>query len=57
MNNSQYTGIDDPKLLEEAKRRLRERYPELTENDLENLAGIEADRILNGDKSPDTYTG
>ena len=53
----QYTGVDDPKLIQEAKRRLHERYPSLTENDLENLSGIEADRILNGGKSPEKWTG
>lgn len=47
----QYTGIDDPALEEQAKQNLRERYPTLTDNDLENLWGFEAERILNPDSS------
>lgn len=54
----QYTGVDDPKLLDAARTSLRERYPTLTEDDIENLVGQEANRILNGGTGTDTdYTG
>ena len=52
----QYTGVDDPKLLAAARASLRERYPTLTEDDIENLVGQEANRILNGGAGVD-HTG
>ena len=49
-----YTGIDDPALEERAKQNLRERYPTLTEHDLELLWGSEAKRILEPDNDGHT---
>ncbi len=53
----QYTGVDDPKLLDAARAALKERYPTLTDNDIENLVGQEANRILNGGTDSSTHTG
>lgn len=56
-NTPQYTGVDDPKLLDAARASLRERYPSLTDNDIENLVGVEANRLLNGGTDSSTHTG
>jgi hypothetical protein len=56
-NTPQYTGVDDPKLLDAARASLRERYPSLTDNDIENLVGQEANRLLNGGTDSSTHTG
>lgn len=54
--NPVYESITDPALEIEAKRRLKERYPDLTEGDIENLWGFEAEKILNGnDPTSETY--
>jgi hypothetical protein len=53
----QYTGVDDPKLLDAARASLRERHPSLTDNDIENLVGVEANRLLNGGTDSSTHTG
>lgn len=54
---AQYTGVDDPKLLDAARASLRERHPSLTDNDIENLVGQEANRLLNGGTDSSTHTG
>lgn len=50
-----YTGVDDPKLLAVARDNLRHKHPSLTDDDIENLVGVEANRILNPNQqvSPD----
>lgn len=53
----QYTGVDDPKLLAAARESLKARYPALSDNDIENLVGGEANRILNGGTDSSTHTG
>lgn len=53
----QYTGVDDPKLLDAARASLKERHPSLTDNDIENLVGQEANRLLNGDTAAEDHTG
>lgn len=54
---AQYTGVDDPKLLDAARASLKQRHPSLTDNDIENLVGQEANRLLNGDTAAEDHTG
>ena len=56
-NTPQYTGVDDPKLLDAARESLKLRHPSLTDNDIENLVGVEANRLLNGGTDSSTHTG
>lgn len=54
---AEYTGVDDPRLLAAARQSLRTRHPELTEDDIENLVGQEANRLLNGGATDQEHTG
>ena len=57
MTAKTYAKIDDPQLQADARANLRQQYPDLTDNDIENLAGAEEVRLYNlgrGDTSPVT---
>lgn len=44
--STNYTSISDPELEKAARESLRKKHPTLTDEDIENLWGTEAQRIL-----------